>query len=272
MSSDDAKPSRPEITISSTTENPPAFLDLLTQAFLTDPAYTFFLHRVPWYLRPAALYHLFGQNLIACSVRRHGSSKATFYAASTEPNSSSNCISSPQSCAVILHPGMDVLDLGIGGWWKMLCGGALKAFWYAGFNLIPRYVKHFESQTIRAKKATFAKGETYYYMWHIATDAAHRGKGLAPALIREVQERAQSEGKALWTEASSPMSRVVYAKCGFVDVRVEGLKGSKGGEFRLGVGVVDESGERAGGEGAVGVPVFPMVWWPEGYVKGGERK
>lgn len=156
------------------------------------------------------------------------------------------------------------MDMNPWGWIKMMGAGFYKVFWYAGLTPWKAYFDAYVTPVERAKAAIFNKGETYYYVLFVATDEQHRGKGLAQSFFKELQQRAQEDMKPIWLESSSPASRKVYAKCGFVDV---GLDGKNEEEMRLGVGEVDELGEKASGKSAVGVPVYPMVWWPEGYVK-----
>lgn len=131
-----------------------------------------------------------------------------------------------------------------------------------------RFQREYVEPVARAKASVFPSKQTpYYYLSHIGTLDTARGQGLAPALIRSLQERAQGEGLPIWLESSSQGSRKVYLRCGFVDVEVEGRVGIK-----MGVGRCDERGEVATGEEAKGVEIYPMVWWPEGYVREGEGK
>lgn len=119
----------------------------------------------------------------------------------------------------------------------------------------------FGTATMPVKKSVFPNGETYFYVFLVGASAAHRGKGLAPGLIRKLQERARDEGKPIWLEASNEGARAVYLKLGFKDVQPL---------IYLGKGECDANGEVASGEEAMGVPMWPMVWWPEGEVKGAE--
>lgn len=78
---------------------------------------------------------------------------------------------------------------------------------------------------------------------------------MAPALIRKLQDRAREERKPIYLEASNEGARRVYEKLGFEEV---------GEMIWLGKGECDVQGEVAAGEVAKGVPMWPMVWWPEG--------
>jgi GNAT superfamily N-acetyltransferase len=113
----------------------------------------------------------------------------------------------------------------------------------------------YAAATTPAKKSTFPNNETFFYIQLIGAATAHRGKGLAPALIRKLQEQARSEGKAVYLEASNEGARRVYQKLGFEEV---------GDVISVGKGECDAQGERAEGGKAVGVPMWPMVWWPTG--------
>ncbi|KAF2279209.1 uncharacterized protein EI97DRAFT_430302 [Westerdykella ornata] len=103
------------------------------------------------------------------------------------------------------------------------------------------------------------KEDEYFEVKLVATDEAYRGRGLCPALMRKVQERAAREGKPVWLEASNANARRQYLKLGFKEVREEG-------PLKLGQGKCGEDGQKKkkGEEGATGVSVWPMVWWPEG--------
>lgn len=113
----------------------------------------------------------------------------------------------------------------------------------------------YNAATTPAKKSTFPAGETFYYVQLIGAAEGHRGKGLAPALIRELQARAEKEGKKVYLEASNEGARRVYEKLGFVETAAV---------IRLGEGECGADGEVKSGDEAVGVPLWPMVWVPKG--------
>ena len=250
-------PARQPTTVSTTHTNHPVYTTLLAKQFLTDPLfnYMFGTCSVPWYDRSPATYHLIRLQLLAASYK----SRAIFYsgASSPKPLAPSQAELNPQCCAVIMPPGEDTMALGLLGWASMLTHGVHKLVRLAGFSGWNTFVTEYVEPVARLKATVFRPDETYFYVFYIATDARHRGKGLAQAVIGELQVRAQKEMRPVWLEASSPASRRVYAKCGFEDV---------GEEMRLGVGEVDEFGDKVG-KGGVGVPLFPMVWWPVGYLK-----
>lgn len=129
--------------------------------------------------------------------------------------------------------------------------------WYCGVSSFVRK-SHWNTAVEPAKRAALPNGETYFYVMEIGTDERFRGKGLAPALIADVQVAAQQAMKPIWLEASNLGARAVYTKCGFVDVDVE---------IVVGKGECDATGEQATGDEAVGVKLWPMIWRPEGYKK-----
>jgi GNAT superfamily N-acetyltransferase len=114
----------------------------------------------------------------------------------------------------------------------------------------------FESQAnaIKRKHLRDAKGQPikeFYYLWFIATDRPARGQGLAAKVVTKWQEKAASEGQAVWLEATTAKSRDVYARCGFKAV----------GEISLGKGTHAASG--AYEKGGPGVTVWAMLWRPD---------
>ena len=114
----------------------------------------------------------------------------------------------------------------------------------------------FEAQAnaIKRKHLRDAKGEPikeYYYLWFIATDRPGRGKGLASKVVSKWQDKAASEGQAVWLEATTAKSRDVYARCGFKAV----------GEISLGKGTHAANG--AYEKGGPGVTVSAMLWRPD---------
>ncbi|MFF8959807.1 GNAT family N-acetyltransferase [Streptomyces sp. NPDC014894] len=55
------------------------------------------------------------------------------------------------------------------------------------------------------------------YLWLIAVDPARQGEGLGTALIRSALDHGNGEGVPAYLEASSPSSRALYERLGFVD-------------------------------------------------------
>ncbi|OAG00971.1 uncharacterized protein CC84DRAFT_1168173 [Paraphaeosphaeria sporulosa] len=253
-------------TISTTHKNHPIYSHLLARAFTTDPVFTYIEGATPWYARPLLTYRIIRSQLLAAS---HGN-RALFIAAASNPTTTSksslqaskeedkeqDAELNPQCTAVILPPGESLLGIPVPSWISLLLlRGAWRVFFSLGLSGWKKFEKGYITPVEAAKASVFAQGETYYYVAIIWTAAQHRGKGLAQSVLGELTERAQREGKPVWLEASSAASRRVYRRCGFVDV---------GETIVLGRGEVDGTGEAAEGEAAVGVPVFPMVWWPKG--------
>ena len=114
----------------------------------------------------------------------------------------------------------------------------------------------FEAQTnaLKKKHLVDAQGrhiKSYYYLWFLATDRPARGKGLAGKVVSKWQDKAASEGQAIWLEATTEQSSNVYAKCGFKVV----------GEVHLGKGTHAATG--AYEKDGPGVTVYPMLWRPD---------
>jgi len=129
------------------------------------------------------------------------------------------------------------------------------ALWSIGPSRFMSRMNAYSAATTPSKKVTFFNGETFFYVQLIGAGSQHRGKGLAPALIRRLQERASGEGKPIYLEASNEGARRVYEKLGFEEV---------GEMIWLGKGECNVEGEVSDGEEAKGVPMWPMVWRPEG--------
>ncbi|KAF9691237.1 hypothetical protein EKO04_010776 [Ascochyta lentis] len=230
----------------------PKATSTLRSAFENDPVTAYMLNYLPPPARPAALQKLFRLSNNAAII-----AGGELWSASTEDTPSAPSF---HAAATIFPPTTSIDNLGARSLPSLLLSGALApALWTIGPSRLTATMNEFSAATTPAKKATFNQGESYYYIQLIGASAAHRGKGLAPALIRNLQERASGEGKPIWLEASNEGARKVYLKLGFEVVLPE---------IRLGVGECDVRGERAEGEDAVGVPMWPMVWWPEGSGRG----
>ena len=116
--------------------------------------------------------------------------------------------------------------------------------------------RDFEAHSEAAKKKHLrdAQGhpiKAYYYLWFIATDRPARGQGLAGKVVSKYQEKAASEDRVIWLEATTAKSRDVYAKCGFKVV----------GEIVLGKRTHGASGDYH--NDGPGVIIYPMFWRPD---------
>lgn len=248
--------SNPHTTISTTHTNHPVYTHLLAKAFTTDPVFTYIEAHTPWYNRPALTYHIIRAQLLAAAHNNRALFiSATSTPATSPPPSEQHVERNPHCTAVVLPPGTSLLAIGLAGWTHLLLRGVWRVLFQLGVSGWTRFENDYITPVEAAKATVFARGETYFYVAMIGTGAQHRGKGLARGVLSAVTGRAQAEGKPVWLEASSPGSRGVYLRCGFVDVG-EGVV--------MGRGEVDGRGEAAVGEEAGGVPVFPMVWWPKG--------
>ena len=226
----------------------------LVEAFESDPVTAYILHHLPTSARLAVLQKLFTLSSNATLM-----AGGELWSASTTFPSAHSTDEKPdfQAAASIFPPGKSLDDLGIAAVPSLVQSGELLPTLNAiGPIVLQSRMAAYTAATTPAKKSTFPNNETYYYVQLIGAATAHRGKGLAPALIRKLQERARDEGKPVYLEASNEGARRVYQKLGFEEV---------GDMIWLGKGVCDAQGERAEGEKAVGVPMWPMVWWPTGH-------
>jgi hypothetical protein len=230
---------------------------ILTKAFHNDAPMTYYLNRLPKSSRTKALGNLI--HLMSTAAMVDG---GIFYESGTlEDGEEDKDGAEPRfhCAAVFVPPGKKIDDLGLKGWWALLRQGVLRLIWDAGVQGLLKLLIEYPGLAEREKKKVLLKNEQYYYLLIIGTAVEHRGKGLCPAIIREHQVVAQEKKIPIWLEASSTKSRAVYAKAGFEDV---------GEPFVMGKGKCDADGEKAKGTLAVGLTMYPMVWWPKGYVRG----
>jgi GNAT superfamily N-acetyltransferase len=228
---------------------------MLSKAFENDPIFTYIINKVPKISRPntlETLVHL----VLTSGILKH----ATFYeSGSLQPHEQEEDTEPKFECvAVFVPPGKQVNNLGLHAWCVLVKHGVLPFIWQTGIRGISKILIEYQRIAEQAKKKVLTKGEPYYYLLIVGTDPGHRGKGLCAATIREHQKVAQEESVPIWLEASNKGAMTVYTKVGFTVID---------GEWMVGKGKCDANGEKAKGAEAVGVEFFPMVWWPEGYVK-----
>jgi hypothetical protein len=258
----DKKKPRVYVTHGSGEGYEPRVTPVLTDAFQTDPLMAYYLNKIPGTSRPPILGKLI--HLISTAATING---AEFYEAGTleEDEAEFQEHSQPkfQCVAMFMPPGKAVDDLGLSAWWTLLKQGVIPLIWRTGISSFLRLLFEYPSLGERAKKLVLSKDEQYYYLLMVGTGIDHRGKGLCSAIIREYQTIAQDKGIPIWLEATTKGSRGVYAKAGFEDV---------GEKWIIGEGKCNATGEKATRSEAVGVEIFPMVWWPQGYVRREEKK
>lgn len=106
------------------------------------------------------------------------------------------------------------------------------------------------AEELKNKALSKEESKAYWYVLLMGTAAERRNQGLASKVLAYMQEKARSEGRPLWLEASNQDSRRLFAKNGFKDA----------GEIVLGKGIVDSDGiPKEDGEG---VTAWGMVWRP----------
>jgi GNAT superfamily N-acetyltransferase len=234
---------------STSTSSIPLATSTLIEAFESDPVTAYMLNHLPRSSRLPALQKLFLLSSNA-AVKAGGE---LWSASTTSPSSSTPDF---QAAATIFPPEKSLDDLGLASLPGLLLGGGLApALCSIGPNRFVSRMNAYGAATTPSKKATFPDGEMFFYVQLIGAGSRHRGRGLAPALIRKLQERAREERKPIYLEASNEGARRVYEKLGFEEV---------GEMIWLGKGECDVQGEVAAGEAAKGVPMWPMVWRPEG--------
>lgn len=253
------KPSRAPVRVTKQSFDvyEPRATPTLTRAFQTDPMMTYAINKVPKESRPATLKKVMHLLLTTGLLK-----DATFYeSGALSPSEAENPESAEpkyQCAGIFIPPGEKAQDLSARGWWVLIKHGLLPLTRRTGVSGLMRLVEEYPSIADPAKEKMLAKGEPYYYLLIIGTDPDHQGKGLCAALIREHQKAMQEKGIPIWLEASNKNAMNVYSKCGFERVP---------GEYLVGKGKCDAKGEKAKGAEATGLEIYPMVWWPVGYVK-----
>ncbi|KAJ4289013.1 hypothetical protein N0V90_011355 [Kalmusia sp. IMI 367209] len=207
-------------SVAETRTNHAVYAHFIAKEFLSDPVFAYMLLNAPWYARPHATYHIIRLQLLAANHK----SRAIYYStcapagAASQSRTQAQIELDPHCAAVVMPPGCDFLDIGARGWAKVVAKGGWKLVSILGLSGWKRFADEYVAPVDAAKASVFRKDETYYYVLFIATGSQHRGKGLAQVVLENLKERAQKEMKPIWLEASSPASRRVYKKCGFVDV------------------------------------------------------
>ena len=106
--------------------------------------------------------------------------------------------------------------------------------------------------TERMKEQVFTKEEQkkHWYVFIMGTSVDRRRQGLASALLGDIKERARTDGRPIWLEATTENSLALYLNHGF----------QNHGETVLGKGKVGRDGwPKKDGEGIV---IWPMSWRP----------
>lgn len=117
---------------------------------------------------------------------------------------------------------------------------------------LQRAIFEYASATHRLMPQAFTKAEQkrHWYVFIMATAVDRRREGLATELLAHMQDRARADGRPMWLEATTELSRDLYLKHGFKVV----------GEVVLGKGRVGPDGvPKDGGEG---VKIWAMCWRP----------
>lgn len=103
---------------------------------------------------------------------------------------------------------------------------------------------------MHAKVFTKAEQKKHWYLFIMGTALNRRRQGLASELLVYAQNQARSDGRPVWLEATTGVSRDLYLKHGFTTVS----------EVILGKGKVGTDGlPQKGGEG---VTIWLMFWRP----------
>jgi GNAT superfamily N-acetyltransferase len=251
-----SKPAVQVTSVSDSSYEPRATL-VLARAFQNDAIFTYFMNKLPNTSRPKTLKTLV-RMILTSSTLKH----ATIYeSGSLKPHEEENPKNTEpkfECVAVFVPPGEQATDLSLHAWFVLIRHGALSLIRRIGFRGMSRMLVEFQQAAGQAKKKAFPNGEQYYYLFIVGTDPEHQGKGLCAATIKEHQKVAQEKKLPIWLEASNKGAMTVYTKVGFKAI---------GGDYVVGKGKCDAKGEKAKGAEAVGVEFFPMVWWPEGYVR-----
>ncbi|KAK9802391.1 hypothetical protein SCARD494_00324 [Seiridium cardinale] len=135
----------------------------------------------------------------------------------------------------------------------ILRAGVISAMVKLGYSPCKRVLVDYSKAAGKTKSKGMTKEERHNGFWYVlimGTSSKRRREGLAGALLRDIQLRAQDDGRPIWLEATTPESRQLYLKYGLDIVE----------EIRMGEGEVAASGQaKARGEGIV---IWGMIWRP----------
>ncbi|KAF2713126.1 hypothetical protein K504DRAFT_461709 [Pleomassaria siparia CBS 279.74] len=251
----------------------------VSAAFDTDPVFHYFLNNSP----SATEEHALRTHLMTLIFSAASSSSGIFYEASistqpapTGPESLAPCTEGVEPeprfhcAAIVMPPGKATDAPGLLGWLKIVRMGLFSLVYRIGLARFYRVLFEYPALFERPKHTALAPSETYYYVLILGTDNSYRSRGLCSKLMIELQKEGQKEMKPVWLEATTATSRELYQKLGWEDVVTSETE--EGGGLVLGRGKSDEEGNDKRGVEAKGVTIWPMVWWPDGYEKGRNKK
>ncbi|KAK3361611.1 hypothetical protein B0T24DRAFT_111586 [Lasiosphaeria ovina] len=204
--------------------------EVMTQTFLGDPLYTWLLQAHAADKQEPVLFRLLTAFLTACALNHGLFLEADGF----------GC------CAVLMPPGRKADNP-----WTMIPAGVVQGLFTIGIGAVKRAIFDYSAaQDMYAKALNKEEQKKHWYVFIMGTLGGRRRQGLAGVLLGEMKERARSDGRPLWLEATTPLSRDLYKKHGFTTV----------GELVLGKGTTGAGGLRE--KGGPGVTVWSMVWRP----------
>ncbi|KAI0884539.1 uncharacterized protein GGS22DRAFT_163759 [Annulohypoxylon maeteangense] len=203
-------------------------IKILTPAFHQDPVFAWLLHKCPI---PKLLSRLFRALFKQASLNK---------AILVEVDDFS-------CCGILIPPGARLDNP-----WTMLRAGLIPALVYLGPGPLKRAIFDYQEsiQFPIEKVFTVEELKNHWYVFIMGTSVDHRRQGFASALLAHMQERAKSDGRPIWLEATTVQSRALYLKHGFEAV----------GEVVLGIGKVGPDGMPK--KSGKGVSIWPMFWRP----------
>ncbi|KAI5865995.1 hypothetical protein GGS23DRAFT_363707 [Durotheca rogersii] len=207
-------------------------VDVLGPAFEFDPIFRFELQNFSLSDQKRILPKLFRSFFFACAINDGMLLEADNFA----------------SCAILMPPGKTNDNF-----WTVLRAGLIPSLFTIGPAACKRIVLDYPggNKAAMATALTKAEQKAHWYIFIMATAVNRVREGLASTLLVYMQDKARSDGRPLWIEATTVKARDLYAKHGFEVVT----------EVNLGKGQVGPDGlVKKGGEG---VAVWPMVWRPE---------
>ncbi|KAI1213719.1 uncharacterized protein F4807DRAFT_408820 [Annulohypoxylon truncatum] len=206
-------------------------IQVLTPAFQNDPVFAWLLHNYPLSKHQSVLAKLFRAFFTQASLN-----KAIFIE-----------VDDFSCCSVLIPPGASLDNPR-----TLLRAGLIPALFTIGPGSFKRSMFEYSSgaEPMIEKALTKEEQKNHWYVFIMGTAVDRRRQGFASSLLVHMQERATSDGRPLWLEATTPNSRNLYSKHGFVTV----------GEVVLGKGKVGPDGlARKGGQG---ITIWSMYWRP----------
>ncbi|KAK2613191.1 hypothetical protein N8I77_000118 [Diaporthe amygdali] len=204
----------------------------LTPAFRGDPVYTWLLHTFDSSDHDSVRRELLRAFFTQCALNDGLFIEVDDYG----------------SCGLLIPPGAAAENP-----WTLLQAGIVPALWNIGLGTFKRAFLEYAPSTERMMEEAFTEEErkNHWYVFIMGTSADRRRQGLSSALVQNMQEKARTDGRPIWLEATTEASQNLYLKHGFQN-HGEIILFGKGKVGRD--GLLKKAGE--------GILIWSMSWRP----------